>query len=81
MGTDAEALTPLVTGGGVFAVLVTVIVYLLIQNGRLTKRLSEVQSETAAADRVRITELEGRLARVANPGDAKAAERQRRRPE
>lgn len=45
MGTDA--ITPLITGGGVFGVLLGVIVYLVTQNWRLTTRLSEVQERVS----------------------------------
>jgi hypothetical protein len=71
MGTDA--ITPLVTGGGVFGVLVAVIVYLVSQNWKLTQRLSEVQEQVArsAEDRQeraaqRIADLEA-LLRVTAP--------------
>jgi heme exporter protein D len=68
-----DAVTPLVTGAGVFGVLVAVIVYLVSQNWKLTQRLSEVQDQQArsAEDRTeraaaRIAELEA-LLRVTAP--------------
>lgn len=71
MGPDA--ITPLVTGGGVFGVLLAVIVYLVTQNWKLTARLSEVQDEVrrGAENRMeqagaRIAELEA-LLRITSP--------------
>lgn len=68
-----DAITPLVTGGGVFGVLLAVIVYLVTQNWKLTARLSEVQDEVrrGAENRMeqagaRIAELEA-LLRITSP--------------
>lgn len=76
---------PSVLGGGS---LVAVIVYLLRFISQLQRQLGQVQetASTRAEDRARaaetrVAELEARLARTANPGDARYAAHRARQEE